>query len=98
MAVSDGHLIVGLSGDEVDELARARDTVKATRANLSAVIARRRTGGTTVSATMLIADACGIDVFSTGGLGGVHRGAAGDVRRSLSGTLDSVHLIHRRGS
>ena len=30
--------------------------------------------------------------------GGVHRGAAGDVRRSLSGTLDSVHLIHRRGS
>jgi len=82
----------------VDELARARDTVKATRANLSAVVARRRTGGTTVSATMLIADACGIDVFSTGGRGGVHRGAAGDVRRSLSGTLDSVHLIHRRGS
>ena len=37
---------------------------------------------------MLIANACGIDVFSTGGLGGAHRGAAGDVRRSLSGTLD----------
>ena len=88
IAVSDGHMVVGLSHNEVDQLARARDTVKATRANLSAVIARRQTGGTTVSATMLIADACGIDVFSTGGLGGVHRGAAGDVRRSLSGTLD----------
>ena len=88
IAVSDGHMVVGLSHNEVDQLARARDTVKATRANLSAVIARRQTGGTTVSATMLIANACGIDVFSTGGLGGVHRGAAGDVRRSLSGTLD----------
>ena len=88
IAVSDGHMVVGLSDDEVDKLARARDTVKATRANLSAVIARRQTGGTTVSATMLIANACGISVFSTGGLGGVHRGAAGDVRRSLSGTLD----------
>lgn len=37
---------------------------------------------------MPIAEACGIEVFATGGLGGVHRGAAGDVRRSLPGTLD----------
>ncbi|MYI19193.1 MAG: pseudouridine-5'-phosphate glycosidase [Acidimicrobiia bacterium] len=88
IAISGGHMVVGLSDDEVDRLARAPDAVKATRANLSTVIARRQTGGTTVSATMLIAEACGIDVFATGGLGGVHRGAAGDVRRSLSGTLD----------
>ncbi|MCY3925481.1 MAG: pseudouridine-5'-phosphate glycosidase [bacterium] len=88
IAISEGRMVVGLSDDEVDRLARAPDTAKATRANLSTVIARRRTAGTTVSATMLIAEACGIDVFATGGLGGVHRGAAGDVRRSLSGTLD----------
>ena len=88
IAISGGQMVVGLSDDEVDGLARAPDTAKATRANLSTVIARRQTGGTTVSATMLIAEACGIDVFATGGLGGVHRGAAGDVRRSLSGTLD----------
>ena len=88
IAISGGHMVVGLSDDEVDQLARAQDTAKATRANLSTVVARRQTGGTTVSATMLIAEACGIDVFATGGLGGVHRGAAGDVRRSLSGTLD----------
>ena len=88
IAISGGHMVVGLSDDEVEQLARAQETVKATRANLSAVIARRETGGTTVSATMMIAGACGIDVFATGGLGGVHRGAAGDVRRSLPGTLD----------
>ena len=88
IAIFGGHMVVGLSDDEVEQLARAQETVKATRANLSTVIARRETGGTTVSATMMIAGACGIDVFATGGLGGVHRGAAGDVQRSLPGTLD----------
>ncbi|MCY3560398.1 MAG: pseudouridine-5'-phosphate glycosidase [bacterium] len=88
VAISEGHMVVGLTDAEVDRLARAQGTVKATRANLSTVVARRQTGGTTVSATMLIAEACGIEVFATGGLGGVHRGAVGDERRSLSGTLD----------
>ena len=39
-----------------------------------------------------------VDAAGRIGAGGVHRGAAGDVRRSLSGPLDSVHLTYRRGS
>ena len=76
IAVLDGRFRVGLSGDEIDRLGRlSGGVVKASRRDLSAVAARRGSAGTTVAATMFIASLAGIEIFATGGIGGVHRGA-----------------------
>ncbi len=76
VAVVDGVLAVGLSAAELRALAEsAAGAVKVSRADLPVVLARGGTGGTTVAATMIVARMAGIDLFATGGLGGVHRGA-----------------------
>jgi len=77
IAVIDGRLKVGLDEDDLTRLATAglREVTKLTRANLAQCVAAGGTGSTTVAATMIIAHLAGIDVFATGGIGGVHRGA-----------------------
>ena len=75
IAVIDGALRVGLSEAELSALARAEGVAKLSRADLAACMARGGTGSTTVAATMIGAQAAGIEVFATGGIGGVHRGA-----------------------
>jgi pseudouridylate synthase len=77
VAIHDGELVVGLSPDEVDELAASRDVVKAARPKLAYALARGGWGSTTVSSTMMAAAAAGIRVFAVGGIGGIHRGALG---------------------
>src|SRR5205085_11978389 len=63
----------GLSPDEIETLARAAHVHKASRRDLAAAIALRRTAATTVAATMALAHRAGIRVFATGGIGGAHR-------------------------
>lgn len=75
IAVLDGVLHVGLEDEELVALAQARDVLKLSRADLAYAIAAKRTGSTTVAATMIAASLAGIEVFATGGIGGVHRGA-----------------------
>lgn len=75
IAVIDGILRVGLTDQELEALAQAKDVVKASGRDLAAVMVRNGNAGTTVSATMKIAAMAGIQVFATGGVGGVHRGA-----------------------
>lgn len=75
IAVVDGRLKIGLSRQERDELARVQGALKLSRADLPFAISQRRTGGTTVAATMIAAHLAGIRVFATGGIGGVHKGA-----------------------
>jgi len=77
VAIRDGRLLIGLDAGALDELARARDVFKAARPSLATALARGGWAATTVSATMIAARAAGIDVFATGGIGGVHRGALG---------------------
>ncbi len=76
IAVIGGEIRVGLEDREIEALARSNHFVKASRRDLSAVLARRRDAATTVSATLAIARRVGIGVMATGGLGGVHRGAS----------------------
>jgi pseudouridylate synthase len=79
IAVLDGVPRVGLSDDELELLAgggAGRGVVKASVRDLPYVMARGLHGATTVAATMRLAALAGIEVFVTGGLGGVHRGAA----------------------
>jgi len=75
IAVLDGAVRVGLSGAQLEALAQSRDVLKLSRADLPYAVASRRTGATTVAATMICAHLAGIRVFATGGIGGVHRGA-----------------------
>ncbi|NKN37582.1 pseudouridine-5'-phosphate glycosidase [Agrobacterium sp. a22-2] len=75
IALIDGRLCAGLQADRLGALAKADTVVKASGRDLAAVMARGGSAGTTVSATMRIAELAGIDIFATGGIGGVHRGA-----------------------
>jgi pseudouridine-5'-phosphate glycosidase len=75
MAVMAGTIRVGLADDELEALAAAPDVRKLSRADLAVALAEGWTGATTVAATMICARLAGIEVFATGGIGGVHRGA-----------------------
>jgi pseudouridine-5'-phosphate glycosidase len=77
IAVLDGRIRVGLSPAEIERLGDGRTPVaKLSRRDLPLALAAGTPGATTVAATMIAACAAGIRVFATGGIGGVHRGAA----------------------
>lgn len=75
IAVADGQIRVGLEAAALEALARATDVAKLSRADLAVALVTGATGSTTVAATMIAARLAGIEVFATGGIGGVHRGA-----------------------
>jgi pseudouridine-5'-phosphate glycosidase len=74
IAVIGGRIRVGLTPAELEQLAQAPDAMKLSRRDLPYAIATGRLGATTVAATMICAQLAGIEVFVTGGIGGVHRG------------------------
>jgi len=76
IAVLDGAVRIGLGPAELDRLCEADDIAKLSVRDLGAALALRRDGATTVASTSALAFRAGIPVFATGGLGGVHRGAA----------------------
>ncbi|MCE6962131.1 pseudouridine-5'-phosphate glycosidase [Cereibacter sphaeroides] len=75
IAVMDGRIRVGLEEAGIERLARAEHVMKLSRADLAVCLATGALGSTTVAATMIAARLAGIEVFATGGIGGVHRGA-----------------------
>lgn len=75
IAVLDGVVHVGLERVELEAIANRDDISKASIRDLAIIIARGNSAATTVAATAHIAALAGIEVFATGGLGGVHRGA-----------------------
>ena len=75
IAIIGGKICVGLSEDQLETLGSSPDAIKVSRRDLPYVLAQARLGATTVAATMICAKLAGIEVFVTGGVGGVHRGA-----------------------
>ncbi|CAI5455462.1 unnamed protein product [Caenorhabditis angaria] len=76
IALLDGHIHVGLDADQLKHIASSsKEAVKVSTRDIAKTLVKRQIGGTTVASTMKIADAAGIRVFATGGIGGVHRGA-----------------------
>lgn len=76
IAIMDGRLCVGVSGDDLVRLAEeGHKAAKASRRDVAALLASGEMAGTTVATTMQIAALAGIRIFATGGIGGVHRGA-----------------------
>ncbi len=76
IAIRDGKCLVGLSSDDIDYFGQANDVWKVSLRDMPYVISKKLPGATTVAATMRIASMVGIKIFATGGIGGVHRGAA----------------------
>jgi len=75
IAVIEGRLHVGLDPDQLTALGQAEGVAKLSRADLAVCLSQGGTGATTVAATMIAARYAGIEIFATGGIGGVHRGA-----------------------
>ncbi len=68
-----GEIVVGLSHAQIEHLATAPNVRKVSRRDLPIVVARKLDGATTVATTAWAAHRAGIQVFATGGIGGVHR-------------------------
>tara|TARA_B100001093_G_scaffold220814_1_gene211793 strand:+ start:900 stop:1799 length:900 start_codon:yes stop_codon:yes gene_type:complete len=75
IAVLDGRIKIGLSQSELEQLAKNENALKLSRADLAVCLVQKKTGATTVAATMIAASLAGISVFATGGIGGVHKDA-----------------------
>lgn len=90
IAVLGGRVHIGLDDDQLDALGRANDVMKLSRADLAVCLASGKTGATTVAATMICAHLADIQVFATGGIGGVHRGA----ETSFDISADLLELAH----
>ena len=89
IAVIGGRLKAGLSREEIEYLGKAgRAVAKASRRDLAALVAAGKDGATTVTTTMIIAHLAGIDIFATGGIGGVHRGA--ETTMDISADLEEL--------
>jgi len=83
IAVLGGRLRLGLTDEELAYLATGKGIRKASRRDLPVLVARHEDGATTVAATATIAAWAGIEVFATGGMGGVHRDPPYDVSNDL---------------
>lgn len=75
IALIDGQIKIGLSDEELEMFGNSQGVAKASRRDLGYLLATKKLGATTVAATMICAELAGIELFVTGGIGGVHRGA-----------------------
>ena len=75
IGIIDGDPIVGMTPEEIEEFGKRKGILKASRRDLPVIYAKKYWAATTVATTMIIANQAGIDLFVTGGIGGVHRGA-----------------------
>jgi pseudouridine-5'-phosphate glycosidase len=83
IAILEGVIQVGLTNDQLEFLAGANGLAKASPRDFSRLIVNEESGGTTVAGTIFVAHAVGIQVFATGGIGGVHRQPKEDVSADL---------------
>ena len=75
IGIIDGRIKIGLTEEEVEYMATAKNVLKVSRRDFPLVISQKGDGATTVADTMIAANMAGIRLFVTGGIGGVHRGA-----------------------
>ncbi len=86
IAILDGEILVGMDDEQLERLAQLDGSTvrKCSRRDLPIVAARGEHGATTVAGTMVIAQLVGIELFATGGIGGVHRGHPFDISADLT--------------
>ncbi|HZS43631.1 MAG TPA: pseudouridine-5'-phosphate glycosidase [Blastocatellia bacterium] len=94
VGIIDGAPVIGLNVETIHAIGTRRDVEKVNLSNLSSTISSGRWGATTVAATMRLCHFAGITVFSTGGIGGIHRdySTTGDMSADLT-ALRSIPMI-----
>jgi pseudouridine-5'-phosphate glycosidase len=93
VAIIGGRLKAGLSEDEIRYFGKkGTEIAKASRRDIPILMAKGSDGATTVASTMLIAEMAGIEVFATGGIGGVHRGA--ETSMDISADLEELATVN----
>lgn len=75
IGIIDGVAIIGMNEEEIEQFGKKQGILKVSRRDLPMVYAKKLWGATTVAATMILAAQAGIEIFVTGGIGGVHRDA-----------------------
>jgi len=75
IGIIDGVPVIGMTAEEIEQFGKRQGVIKASRRDLPIIYAKKLWAATTVAATMILANQAGIEVFVTGGIGGVHRGA-----------------------
>lgn len=90
IAIIDGKIKIGLSDEELEMFGNAANVAKASRRDIPYLIATKKIGATTVAATMIAAELAGIELFVTGGIGGVHRGA--ETTMDISADLEELAI------
>ena len=100
IAILDGEIHIGLTEEELEYIAQAKDVWKLSTREIPICVAQKKTGATTVSATSYLASYVGIKVFSTGGLGGVHRGVTEtwDISRDLEELAQTEIIVVSAGA
>lgn len=92
IAVLDGKIQVGLEAEQLERLAASEDAIKVSLRDFATALVTGKPGGTTVAGTMFVAQQNGIQVFATGGIGGVHKEAYLDISTDLQ-ALASIPMI-----
>lgn len=92
IAIINGKIKIGLSDEELEILAQSKEVEKASRRDLPYLVANKKNGATTVAATMICAELAGIEVFVTGGIGGVHREA--ETTMDISADLQELSMTN----
>ena len=93
IAVINGRLIIGISQQQIHQLAYSSNTIKVSPKNMAVALHTKKDGGTTVAGTMAAACQAGIQVFATGGIGGVHINSSFDVSADLKLLAQSRMLV-----
>jgi pseudouridine-5'-phosphate glycosidase len=88
IGIIDGDAIIGMSHDQIEQFGKRQGISKVSRRDLPHIYATKSWGATTVAATMILAKQAGIEVFVTGGIGGVHRNA--EVTMDISADLEEL--------
>ncbi len=93
VGIIDGQIRLGMTDQELVQLAGASAPLKISRRDFAAAILRKACGGTTVAGTLFIANQAGIQVFATGGIGGVHRDNPFDVSTDLTALAETPMIV-----
>ena len=93
IAVIEGMVRIGLSESELERLANEDHPRKISRRDFATAIVKKEYGGTTVAATMFAAHQVGIQVFATGGIGGVHDKQTLDISTDLQSLGDTPLIV-----
>jgi len=98
IALLEGKLCVGLDQNQIELIGNGEDIKKLSTRDLAIAVARRWNGATTVASTLWIAHRVGIQVFATGGIGGVHRGPLPDISADLPELAHTPMIIACSGA